>query len=170
MLQSLNGKITSGDKDDLMWGGKADKKSFAQLTKGMGTMIVGSTTFEAWGKRALPERKTIVLTRSPERYAEYASDQLTFTSETPEELTARLEKEGHKEVALVGGGKINYLFFKAKLVDDLYVTIAPWVFTSGIDIIDETNDLGSIYTQLKLLETTKLDEETILLHYETIYT
>jgi dihydrofolate reductase len=162
MLQSLNGNIAKGQKDDLAWGGKADKKHFAMLSKKLGTVIMGSSTFVAMGKKALPNRKNIVLTRDPQKYNKLQSESLEFFKGTPLALVQSLEKQGVKKAALIGGSKINTSFFDAGLIDDIFIIIAPIIFTKGIGLLDETSDLD---IDLKLKKINKLDANTLSLHY-----
>jgi dihydrofolate reductase len=48
------------------WTGTADKRLFVRVTKALGTMVMGASTFATIG-RALPGRRTIVYTHHPER-------------------------------------------------------------------------------------------------------
>lgn len=167
MLQSLNGIIAKpGDSDDLMWGGKEDKKHFSKLTKEIGTVVMGSTTFEASGSRALPGRHNIVMTKNPQHYAKYVSKNLEFTSELPREIINRLHTEGLDQVAVIGGGLINSKFLSENLIDEIYLTIAPWIFTKGTPVVAETQEFTEHH--LQLIEHKLLDEQSVLLHYKIL--
>jgi dihydrofolate reductase len=172
MLQTLNGKISHDSKDMLQWGGKADKQNFSLLTKSIGTIVMGSKTFEAMGKKPLPERRTIVLTSRPADYSELAAPNLEFTSSTPIKLLETLSRQGIKTVALVGGGSINAAFLSEQLIDEIIVTLAPVIFTSGIDIFGSDRALSPSCNfsscNLKLLHTNQLDENTLALHYQVV--
>lgn len=165
MLQSLNGKITNGGVDDLSWGGKADKKHFSELTKEIGTVIMGSSNFEALGRRALPQRRNIVMTSDPSRYRDISIPGLEFTADKPDALVKRLEGQGLGSVALIGGGTLNTSFLRAGLIDEIYLSIAPIIFTKGVDLFANTDSLEPIQYQLELESVNKLDDETVLLHY-----
>lgn len=126
MLTSLNGIITSGPEDDLSWGGSLDKKNFSAHTKAIGTVVMGSKTFEAIG-RSLPGRRNIVLTSRPSQLvSKYSAlKDIEFSSLTPAQLISQLEAEGLSHIALIGGSQLNTSFLEAGLVTNLRVTIAP---------------------------------------------
>lgn len=65
--ESFNGVI--GLEDKLPWGKhKDDMKHFVRKTKDQ-TVVMGRKTFDSIGRKPLPNRKNIVLTRNPEFYA-----------------------------------------------------------------------------------------------------
>ena len=138
------------------WTGTEDKKVFVRLTKEAGTMIMGSRTFATIG-RALPGRRTIVYTSRPETIN---TDGVETTNEPPQELLARLKKEGAKAVAICGGASIYHLFMRAGVVDELYLTYVPILFGKGVNLLAEELDI-----RLKLLETTALADGSVLQHY-----
>jgi dihydrofolate reductase len=138
------------------WSSKEDKKLFVKLTKEAGTMVMGSKTFATIG-RALPGRKTIVYTRDPH---ESDIDDVTFTNEAPADLVNRLANEGHESLAICGGASIYSLFMESGVVDELYLTIEPVVFGTGVPLFGNTLENG-----LTLLSAENLNPSTVLLHY-----
>jgi len=138
------------------WTGGADKKLFVGVTKEMGTMVMGSRTFATIG-RALPGRKTIVMTTHPEGVT---AGGVETSQEAPAELVARLSKEGANGLAVCGGASIYGQFMAAGVVDELYLTVAPKLFGTGVPLSGE-----ELNCDLSLLDTKMLDEDTILLHY-----
>jgi len=165
MLQSMNGKLAKDDKDDLKWGGKADKEFFGEITQKLGVMIMGSATFEAMRRKVLPGRRTIVMTSSPERYSEIEDGNFSASNLAPAELLEVLAAEGVTEVALTGGAKLSAAFLKAGLVDEIYLTIAPLAFLPGKDLLN-----GTEFTEIKLelVGTKLLDQNTINLLYRVL--
>jgi dihydrofolate reductase len=141
------------------WTGKADKKLFVDVTKQMGVMVMGSRTFATIG-RALPGRRTIVYTTRPESVT---AEGVETTNETPRTLIARLEEEGAPGLAICGGATVYGMFMAARVVDEVYLTVAPKIFGRGVRLWDEELD----YT-LKLIESKKLDDNNILLHYRVL--
>lgn len=141
------------------WTGGADKKLFVRVTKEAGIIVMGSRTFATIG-RALPNRRNIVYTSRPEKIT---AEGVETTSEPPAELIKRLKTEGATGLAICGGASIYNLFMAAGVVDDLYLTIAPKLFGTGVPLFGETLD-----TNLQLLETERLDDNTVLLHYRVI--
>lgn len=166
MVSSLDGKITKGDSSNIYeWTSPEDQNYFADLIKSNNLIVMGSATFDAVKPKPQKNKLRIVLTRSPQKYSEFAvSGQLEFTSETPPELVNRLDKQ-YQHMLLVGGGKINTLFFKAGLVDELWLTLEPKILGKGKNIISE-NDLD---IRLQLVESKNLnDQGTLLLKYKVL--
>jgi dihydrofolate reductase len=139
------------------WTGKADKKLFVEVTKELGVMVMGSRTFETIG-RALPGRRTIVYTSHPENIT---AEGVETTAEAPAEFVARLAREGANGLAVVGGASIYGQFMGAGVVDELYLTVAPLLFGTGIPLFSMALD-----RKLELIKTSNLDENTVLLHYQ----
>lgn len=139
------------------WTGAEDKKIFVRLTKEAGTMVMGSRTFDTIG-RALPGRRNIIYTRRSEAYAHVEG--IETTSESPKALLKRLEGEGVKSVAICGGTNIYDLFMQAGVVTELYLTVVPIVFGTGVRLFEH-----QLLNQLDLLETTQLEGGALLLRY-----
>lgn len=166
MVSSVNGKITKGsDPNIYKWTSDEDKKLFFSMIKRNNLIVMGSKTYEAVrGKIKLQSNKLrIVLTRNPEKYAsETIKGRLEFSSETSNSLVERLEKVGYSKMLLVGGGEINALFLRSKLVDELHLTIEPFIFSKGRNLVSE----GFIDVSLKLMTIKKLNAKgTLHLRY-----
>lgn len=54
----------------------------------------------------------------------------------PATVLQTLYKRGVKKVLLEGGGKTNWEFLKRCLVDEIILTITPYVFGNGVSLID----------------------------------
>ncbi len=141
------------------WTSKEDKQLFVKVTKEAGTIIMGSKTFETIG-RALPDRRMIVLTSRPD---EYTADDVEFTNEPPKILMTRLESEGIKSLVVCGGAQIYHAFMEANLVDELYLTVEPVLFGTGVTLF-----AGELDSKLQLTETQKLNENVVLLRYKIL--
>lgn len=156
---SLDGMIGRDSGHGADWTSKEDKKLFKELTKQAGVIVMGSKTFKTIG-RALPDRRNIVMTRSPDdSYPEGVEP----TNEAPEQLLARLEQEGATSVAICGGAEIYYLFMQHQLVDELYITVEPVVFGTGVPLFRNT-----LNTKLQLSESRQLNKNCVLLHYKVL--
>ena len=140
----------------LDWTSKEDKQFFVEKTKELGTLIVGRTTFETF-KKPLPNRRNIVLTSTPEKYEVEGAE---FTSEDPKQLLARLEGEGVESVAVIGGSKVYSQFLEEGLVTDLYLTVEPVMFGSGVPLAQLDTPV-----QMELESERLLNSSTVLLHY-----
>ena len=83
----------------------------------------------------------------------------------PERLLGRLEEEGLERVLLEGGGALAAHFFAAALVDELYVTITPWLL--GGEQAPTLADLGHPMDPPARFELVDMDarEDEIFLTY-----
>lgn len=154
---SADGFIAQNTTQLADWTSKEDKKVFVELTKRAGVMVMGGTTFRTIG-RALPGRRNIVYTRQA-----IDVEGIETTEELPVELLARLEKEGHTEVAIIGGRTIYDMFLQAGLVNEVYLTLEPVFFGDGIPLLTTPTR-----TSLRLKSDTKLNDDVILLQYEVV--
>jgi dihydrofolate reductase len=138
------------------WTSPEDKKLFVKLTKEAGVMVLGSRTFDTIG-RALPGRRMIVLTSRPERYS---VENVEFTNESPSAVVARLEQEGATGLAICGGSQVYTEFMQQQLVDDLYLSVEPLLFGTGVSLFNANVEL-----KMSLQEVRQLNAGTVLLHY-----
>jgi dihydrofolate reductase len=157
---TVDGKIARDAAHFPDWTGKADKRLYVDITKKAGVMIMGSTTFDTIG-RVLPDRKTVVMTRNPNRQSD--RDDLVFTQAPPERIISDLAAQGYREAVVVGGAKINQLFAEKGLIDELILTISPCVFGTGLSIFADTLDLKLVLKKFRLL-----DENTLCLRYGVV--
>lgn len=144
------------DNDQLAdWTSKEDKKLFVQVTKQAGVMIMGRNTYETIG-RALPGRKTIVYTSRP-----LDNPEVEVTQQDPAELLRKLAAEGYEQVTVCGGQQIYDLFLSQGIVDEIYLTVEPIIFGKGVSLA-----LSEMDIKLRLLESSNLNDDTLLLRYE----
>ena len=112
---SADGKIAeAAGQRSLDWTSKEDLKFFVEKTKELGVVVMGRKTFETFGK-PLKGRRLVVMTHDVASAPKMEG--VEFTNESPNDLIARLEREGHKTLALAGGGTIYAQFFKKNFVD-----------------------------------------------------
>ena len=157
---TADGKIARHADHYPDWTGSADKKLYVEITKKAGVMIMGSTTFDIIG-RVLPERKTVVMTRNPNRQSE--REDLVFTQDPAEKILDDLSDQGYSEAIVVGGAQINQLFAAKGLIDELILTISPYAFGSGLSIFSDSVDL-----KLALKKCWQLDENTLCVRYAVV--
>lgn len=151
---SADGNIAQhAAQSSLDWTSKEDTRFFVEKTKEIGTVVMGRKTFETIGK-PLSDRRTIVLSSGT------GMDGVEWTGETPADLVARLETEGVTRLALCGGAAVYDAFLSAGLVDELYLTVEPVLFGGGVPLFRHDARIN-----LTLLDTTRLGESAVLLHY-----
>ena len=169
MVMSADGKTTKwGGPKTHEWTSKEDHAHFLSLLAKSSAIIMGRKTFDAVKSeiKLSPERLRIVLTNRPNEYESVSvGGQLEFTNDTPQEILKKLKDRGYAQVLLAGGEQINALFFKAKLIDEVWLTIEPFIFGCGHNFVAEAK--LNITMQLKSVD--KLNEQgTIVLKYQVV--
>jgi dihydrofolate reductase len=160
MAQSVDGIIAKHNRHFPDWTCPADKQLFKRVTTEAGVLIMGSRTYATIGK-PLPDRLNVVYTRHPELLPQ--GHNVRFTMLDPRALLAQLEAEGFERAVLTGGSAINSFFAKSHVIDEIFVTIAPRIFGQGLSMFD-----APIEFELALVECSKLDPHTLLLHYRVL--
>ena len=164
-VQSLDGFITRHDTPGSAFASPADQTHLRNTLADFDCCVMGGTTYRLErarrGDRAPPSRLQIVLTRSPDAFAsESIPGRLEFTASTVPDLVAALRARGLKNCALLGGSQIHSLFLRARLVNELWLTLEPRLFGTGTPLIAHRDDLS-----LKLLSQHALSADTLLLKY-----
>ena len=172
-VSSLDGKLTKWRGNDIYeWSSREDFVHFQKVKSENNLLVMGSGTFdkvkdiENAGLKPEEGRLRIIMTRKPSQYQQYVvPDQMEFTDEAPVELVTRLENRGYKQMLLVSGGHVATSFFKEQLIDELWLTLEPKIFGSGVPLIQE----GAFDINLKLLDMQKLNSNgTLLLKYQVL--
>lgn len=166
MAMTLDGVIAKNKTQNADWTSKADKKIFIAETKKAGAIIMGDTTFEAMGKRALPGRLNLILSLTPENYKDLAKPgELEFLKAEPKEVIKYLENKGYQTAILGGGARTNSFFLKAGLVNEVWITVEPKIFGIGMNFTEgEELDLN-----LELIEAKKIGDNAVQLRYKIIH-
>jgi dihydrofolate reductase len=160
MALTLDGKIAKDPDHYPDWTGKEDKKLFAEISKKAGVVIMGSKTFDTFGK-PLPKRKNVILTRNKNRKSQW--ENLVYTDKKPNEILKVLEADGYSNVVLAGGATINSLFATEKLIDEIIVTVSPKIFGYGISLFSE-----DISMDLNLTAAERVSPDLVCLKYTVI--
>lgn len=93
-----NGKRVIGDGNKLPWHLPRDLRFFRRVTLNH-TVIMGRKTYESFGKRPLPKRENIVITRN----SDYQAPSCLVFHSLEKALEAVKDRE---EVFIIGGGEI----------------------------------------------------------------
>ena len=83
-------------------------------------------------------------------------------------LLAILVKKGIKRIIVEGGGTTNWYFFKEKLVDEITLTVTPYIIggSNAISLVEGVG-FGEIPNSFKLKKIEKIQNE-IVLHYTLV--
>ncbi len=137
--------------------------SYYEKVKEAGNVIVGSRTYpqfldtdiESMGKPLM-----VVLTRSNKVSGK---ENVVFAQSATKALEIVKDK-GFDQALVTGGGETNKAFLETGLIDEIYLDIEPLVFGEGIPLFSPSN----VELKLKLLETKKISDQTIQLHYKVV--
>lgn len=166
-VSTLDGKVTKwGDPFIRIWSSEDDKHYFKKVWNDNWLIVMGSSTYNAEPVKPSSKHLFNVMTRYPKKYREaWSIGQLEFTNETPEQLVDRFNKEGQKQMLIVGGAHIATSFLKEQLIDELWLTIEPKIFgTGGNFVINEKLDIA-----LQLISCEKVNKQgTLIAKYKII--
>lgn len=168
IVTSLDGKTTQGYKPPKFWASKEDQAYFQLLIAQNNLIVMGKNTFNVNRNdiKHFKNKLRVVMVSNTEEFNNLTvSNQLEFTSEQPGQLVKRLSDLGYKEMLLVSGPKLNTSFLKEKLINEVWLTLEPYIFGTGIGLVDQKH----LDVKLKLLSCKKLNSQgTLLLKYKVI--
>jgi len=167
----------SQDQISTRWTSKEDAGWFARRTKQAGACVMGRTTFQTMGGRALAERLLIIQTSQAELLDENhgkignldelnnwhfnpGKTEVLISSLPIPELVDKLSKSGVNELAICGGSNIYAQWLQSGLVNNLYLTLEPKLFGQGVPLL-----AGAVDIKLDLLSVEKLNSKTLLIEY-----
>ncbi len=160
---TLDGRIAKDHNHFTNWTSPEDKTFMRALLARCDVIVVGHNTYKT-AQKPLSKRNCIVLTRSvnePKR----SLPNLLFCNPEKTNLAGLISSLGHHRVAVLGGTQTYTYFLKHNLLDDLYLTIEPVVFGTGLPLFEGTFNIR----RLRLVSTRKLNTTgTLLLHYSTV--
>jgi len=161
-VTTLDGKITKwGNPDVKSWSSAGDQNYFKKLWKESFLILMGSRTYEAEPVKPSSGHLFVIMTHDPSKYKDIVTEgKLEFTSESPQGIYERFEREGHELMLVVGGPHVAASFLEAKLIDELWLTIEPKIFGTGGNFVSEVN----LDIELKLLSSEKVNEQGTLIN------
>ena len=169
---SLDGFIARKN-GDINWLNEANSRvpegedcGFISFMNSVDALIMGRKTFEtvlSFGSEwPYGETPVIVLSHNDVEIPDNLSKKVTFSNESPTELTTRLEKEGAQRLYIDGGATIHR-FLKEDQIKDITSTVIPIVIGDGIPLFGEQQQEDIL---LKHIETKVFDFGFIQSTYE----
>lgn len=161
MAITANGMIAK-ENDDVKFVSKNSWKTFDEISKKAGNLIIGRRTYEislADGTFPYKNRLNVIMTN--QSIKNRWSDKVIFMDKSPKEVLRFLERMGFKTAFVGGGGTVNASFMKENLIDEIYLDVEPIVLGKGIKLFADKK----FETKLKLIGTKKLSKNEIQLHY-----
>ncbi|MFA5932376.1 MAG: dihydrofolate reductase family protein [Candidatus Paceibacterota bacterium] len=157
---SIDGIIAKSNNSGTDWTSKEDWNFFQKSLSKMDAVIVGHNTYKIVQKR-LDKRNTIVLTSKANKLKSFSS--VNFLNPKRSTILDFLNKKKYKKIAILGGPKVYNFCLQNRMLDELFVTIEPYVFTNGISMFngDKFKKHNFILESVKKLN----KKGTILLKY-----
>lgn len=163
LASSVNGMISQ--KSNVPdWLSQEYMDGFGAITEKTKAVIMGKTTYNILAPDYLPlkdEGTLVVLTHNTS--ATPAQSNVIFTDKNARAIATLLESRGHKEAVIIGGTQAVSEFLKTGLVDDVILTVEPFLFDGGLPLIKDTGDV-----KLILKEAKKVSDKTVQLHYSVV--
>jgi dihydrofolate reductase len=162
---SADGYITKHELPGVGFASEADQTFFKTSLQAFDCSVMGAKTFAVSQAQILhglrPNRLRIVITRHPLQYAHYAQPGiLEFHATNPRETIQYLTQQGKQHCAVLGGSQIYTEYFRAGLIDELWLTIEPRLFGRGKKLIE-----GDLDLEFQIAEVRNLSEHVLLIKY-----
>lgn len=138
-------------------------QGFMEICQKTNAVIMGKTTYNILAPDYLPlkgDGTTIVLTSNIQEKP--ANPTVVFTNKKADEIVSMLEEKGYAEAVIIGGSLTVSEFINSRLVDDIFLVVEPVFFERGLPLFKDTK----FESKLNLREVTKLNSNTVQLHYE----
>ena len=164
--QSIDGFISRHQEPGTDFCSTQDAAFLASSLRAFDSMIMGRKTYETLRDRILASTSGQYLrkiqTKTPALFSEERREgTIEFTNASPIAICQDLAVRGRTRCALLGGGETYTAFLKADLVDELWLTIEPVIFGTGVSLANEALD-----NRFRLLSTENLANDTLLFKYE----
>ena len=164
VVMSLNGKITRGSGGSVMsWASQADGAFFKQILAENSVHIMGNRTYQSAKLKPNSTKLRVLLTRQPDAHFDAAiPGEIEYTAARPTAIINDLQNRGYDSALVLGGSEIYSLFIGSGLVTDLYITVEPVIFNSGVDLVSNL----AANVSCTLVSSEILNEQgSLLLHY-----
>ncbi|OGF19730.1 hypothetical protein A3D54_02375 [Candidatus Falkowbacteria bacterium RIFCSPHIGHO2_02_FULL_45_15] len=158
---SLDGYIAKHARHFTGWTSPADKDFLHARLDASDCVIVGNNTYKT-ARQPLSKRNCLIFTKSVGAVKQ-ASERRLYVNPAKVDVAAMVRQKGYRRIAVLGGTQIFSWFFKKNLLDEIYLTIEPVVFGSGLPLFKA--DVDTVQ-KFKLASVRRLNKTgTVLLHY-----
>lgn len=156
---TLDGKIGRNEMHFSNWTSKEDKRFMRALLNKSDVVIVGNSTYKT-AVRPLSKRNCIVFTRTVKN-VHRKHNNLIYLNPKGTNVKKYVAESGYKTVAVLGGAQTYSYCLKMGLLNELYLTIEPVLFGTGIPLFSEKiNSRKLAIVSIKKLNRTG----TVLIH------
>lgn len=126
VASSIDGRISLTKRAAPDWTSKEDWNFLQKSLKRFDAVVVGRNTYLA-AKARLKKRNTYVLSRTISSLKKEGT--VTFVHPQKSNLGKLLAS--YKNVAILGAGEVYQYMLDKRMLDELYVTVEPYVFGRG---------------------------------------
>ena len=162
MEMTVNGFVAKPD-DNTDWISDEAWESYTAVMAEVDAIIIGKRTYDLMPQDEFQKSAEYIVVTSSKPVDKKVPN-VVFFNDTPAQIIEQLQKKGHENIAIAGGGKANVLFMNAGLIDEIYLDIEPVVFGSGIPLFAKDD----FEYKLEFLDTKMLNKNTIQLHYRVL--
>lgn len=163
MVISPNGYIAREDGSE-DWLPDEGWEEFVELAKQTNNIVMGRETYSQVTNRykdynfdSVPCEHKVIVTRN-EKFQAPNGYKVVYS---PEEAIQHLQSKGIEKIFLIGGGKLNSEFMRKGLVDELQLTVNPYIIGRGRSFLSPDD----FEMPLKLVKHSKLSGGRIKLKY-----
>jgi dihydrofolate reductase len=158
---TIDGKIARDSGHFPDWTSPEDKTYFQSMLDKSDVLVLGNSTYKT-AEGPLSKRNCIIFTRSIQDTDRRGANLLFYNSAGTTSIESILEP--YSFVAVLGGAHIYSYFLERDLIDELYLTVEPIVFGSGIGLF---NHESAAAKRFRLVTVQQMNPEgTLLLHYQ----
>ena len=168
---SLDGKIARTASDSLEWGSPEDKQFLKEFLDHSDLSILGRKSFEL-SQNIMSKRNCVILSRNlpPVDSGMKRTEGSHILSYVNPDLIdfrrwlLRSFRFPKKSISILGGAEVYRYFLSRDWIDEIYLTIEPKIFGTGISLL--ASELDDLDIELHLLSQSRInDKGTLLLHY-----
>lgn len=107
---------------------------YKEFLNSVDALVFGGKTYRqmrSFGDWLYPNKKCVIISRT-----ETESDlpDVSFTTDSPQQIVESLKNEGCRHLWVMGGGEIHSLFLNTGLVDEMRIFVMPIILGEGIPL------------------------------------